>query len=164
MPALKHMGKLMPRQMPVSRRQGGLLSMIWVFSHLAAVKHLAPASYIERLIVRHDLIQRAQQFHLRPFNGHHCQVPVVVMHGDSTPEIKDWLPFARVLLKGWLEGNQGADREIFACPEIGPVPGGYNLSSGPSSWKQAKMLRSEIERIWHALMAELSLRDRRLRP
>lgn len=85
---------------------GELLPMTWDFSHLAVVKHLAPQHYIERLIVRPDLMQRAQQFHLRPFNGHHCQIPVMDAQGDYTPELQDWLPFARAVLQCWLEGNR----------------------------------------------------------
>ena len=54
---------------------GELLPMTWDYSHIAVVKHLLPP-YWPRLGVRPDLIQRAQQFHFRPFNGHHCQVPV----------------------------------------------------------------------------------------
>src|SRR5205085_225144 len=55
---------------------GELLPMTWDFSHLSVVKHLHPGNFAQRLIIRPDLIQRAQQFHLRPFNGHHCQIPV----------------------------------------------------------------------------------------
>jgi len=131
---------------------GELLPMTWDFSHVAVVKHLAPQNYIERLIVRPDLMQRAQQFHLRPFNGHHCQIPVTDVHGNFTPELEDWLPFARAVLKCWLDGNRDTDREILVCPEMGPVPGGYNLSSWPNSWEQAKILRTEIDRIWRSLV------------
>jgi hypothetical protein len=49
---------------------GELLPMTWDFSHLAVVKHLTPEVYVERLLVRPELIQRSQQFHFRPFNGH----------------------------------------------------------------------------------------------
>ncbi|MCG3149418.1 MAG: hypothetical protein PCFJNLEI_02879 [Verrucomicrobiae bacterium] len=130
---------------------GELLPMTWDFSHLAVVKHLAPSKYIERLITRPDLIQRAQQFHFRPFNGHHCQVPVTDGKGNLTPEVKDWLPFAEAVLKCWLEGKGNKNRDIFVCPEMGPVPGGYNLSTLPNSWEDAKVLRGEIDRIWTKL-------------
>ena len=130
---------------------GELLPMTWDFSHLSVVKHLNPTNYIEKLILRPDLIQRAQQFHFRPFNGHHAQVPVTDGRGNLTNEVKDWLPFAEAVLKCWLEGNQNTDREIFVCPELGPVPGGYNLSSLPNSWEDAQVLRLEIEKIWTKL-------------
>jgi sugar phosphate isomerase/epimerase len=129
---------------------GELLPMTWDFSHLAVVKHLAPSNYIERLITRPDLIQRAQQFHFRPFNGHHCQVPVTDGKGNLTPEVQDWLPFAEAVLKCWLDGRGNNDRDIFVCPEMGPVPG-YNLSTLPNSWEDTTVLRVEIENIWKKL-------------
>ena len=130
---------------------GELLPMTWDFSHLAVVKHLKPANYAERLIVRTDLVQRAQQFHFRPFNGHHCQVPVTDGKGNLTQEVKDYLPFVEAVLKCWLAGAGNAARDLFACPEMGPVPGGYNLSMLPNSWEDAKVLRVEIDRIWNKL-------------
>jgi hypothetical protein len=129
---------------------GELLPMTWDFSHLSVVKHLKTEKYIERLIVRPDLIQRAQQFHFRPFNGHHCQVPVTDGRGNLTSEVKDWLPFAEAVLATWLAGKQDG-REIFVCPEMGPLAGGYNLSAFPDSWEDAKVLRLEIDKLWQKL-------------
>jgi hypothetical protein len=132
---------------------GELLPISWDFSHISVVKHLRPDNYIERMIVRPDLIQRAQQFHFRPFNGHHCQVPVTDGKGNLTRELKDWFPFAEAVLKCWLAGNRDKGREIFICPEMGPVAGGYNLSTLPNSWEEAKILRGEIEKLWTKLTA-----------
>jgi hypothetical protein len=131
---------------------GELLPISWDFSHISVVKHLRPDNYIERMIVRPDLIQRAQQFHFRPFNGHHCQVPVTDGKGNLTRELKDWFPFAEAVLKCWLAGNRDKGREIFICPEMGPVAGGYNLSTLPNSWEEAKILRGEIEKLWTRLI------------
>jgi sugar phosphate isomerase/epimerase len=39
---------------------GELLPLTWDFSHLAVVKHLTPEIYVERLLVRRELIQRSQ--------------------------------------------------------------------------------------------------------
>jgi sugar phosphate isomerase/epimerase len=132
---------------------GELLPLSIDFSHFAVVKHLAPENFAKRLLVRPDLVRRAQQFHFRPFNGHHAQVPITDGNGGLTPEAKDWLPFAEALLKCWLEGNRDTDREIFICPELGPVEGGYALSTFPNSWEEAKVLRSEIERLWRKVNA-----------
>jgi len=126
---------------------GELLPISWDFSHFAVVKHLVPANFVERLLVRPDLIQRAQQFHFRPFNGHHAQVPITDGHGKLTPEVRDWLPFAEALLNCWLEGNRNSGREIFICPELGPIEGGYALSTFPNSWDEAKILRNEIDQL-----------------
>lgn len=127
---------------------GRLMPISWDFSHAAVVKHLVPDNYARRLLVRPDLVQLAQQFHFRPFNGHHVQVPVTDGRGELTREVKDWLPFAEAVLRCWLEGNGGTDREIFVCPEMGPLAGGYNLSVFPSSWEDAKILRVEIAHLW----------------
>ncbi len=127
---------------------GQLLPVSFDFSHFAVVKHLLPENFAKCLLVRPDLIQHAQQFHFRPFNGHHAQVPITDGRGNLTSEVKDWLPFAEALLKCWLDGNGNTDREIFVCPELGPVEGGYALSTFPNSWEDAKNLRVEIARLW----------------
>jgi len=130
---------------------GELLQLSWDFSQFAVVKHLVPENFAKRLIVRPDLIQRAQQFHFRPFNGHHVQVPITDSTGNLTLEFKDWLPFAGEILKCWLAGNRNTSREIFICPELGPVEGGYALSTFPNSWEDAKILRGEIANLWRKL-------------
>jgi len=123
-----------------------LLPFTWDFSHLAVVKHLLPPFW-PRLGVRPDLIRRAQQFHFRPFNGHHCQVPVTDTRGRLTPEFRDYIPFMEKVMTTWLAGA-APGRELIAVPEMGPLWMGYNLSAFPSSWEQAKVLRNEIERCW----------------
>ena len=135
------------------RETGELMPISWDFSHFAVVKHLVPANFAERLLVRPELIQAAQQFHLRPFNGHHAQVPITDSKAELTQEVRDWLPFAESLLRCWLEGNAASGREIFVCPELGPVEGGYALSTFPNSWEDAKVLRTEIERLWMRVTA-----------
>lgn len=134
------------------KQTGELLPISWDFSHFAVVKHLAPENFVARLLVRPDLIQRAQQFHFRPFNGHHVQVPITDGNGKITTEIRDWLPFAEALLQCWMDGNRDSEREIFICPELGPVEGGYALSTFPNSWEDARVLRGEIERLWKRIV------------
>lgn len=133
---------------------GELLPISWDFSHFAVVKHLVPQNFADRLLVRPELVQNAQQFHFRPFNGHHAQVPITDTRGELTREVHDWLPFAEAVLRCWLQGNRESDREIFVCPELGPVEGGYALSTFPNSWEDAKVLRVEIERLWQRVLAD----------
>lgn len=133
---------------------GELMPVSWDFSHFAVVKHLVPENFAERLLVRPELVQSAQQFHFRPFNGHHVQVPITDARGELTREVREWLPFAEAVLRCWLEGNRETGREIFICPELGPVEGGYTLSSFPSSWEDAKVLRGEIEKLWQRVVAD----------
>lgn len=130
---------------------GELMPMTWDFSHLSVVKHLAPP-YWERLLVAPKLIQNAQQFHFRPFNGHHCQVPVTNGKGKLSLEFTQWLPVLEKTLEMWLAGKQDG-REIFAVPELGPVPGGYNLAQLPNSWEDAKVMRPIIEKTWKKVLA-----------
>lgn len=134
--------------------RGDLLPISWDFSHFAVVKHLVPANFVERLLVRPELVQNAQQFHFRPFNGHHAQVPITDDRGGLTQEVREWLPFAEAVLRCWLEGNRESGREIFICPELGPVEGGYALSTFPNSWEDAKVLRVEIDRLWQRVLAD----------
>jgi hypothetical protein len=131
------------------RINGELLPFTWDFSHIAVVKHLA-APFAERLLVRPNLIQRACQFHFRPFNGHHCQIPVTDGRGRVSSEAADWLPFVKQTFKLWLQGNQ-AGREIFVVPEMGPASSGYNLQQLPDSWKDAVKLRGLLDQAWKSL-------------
>jgi hypothetical protein len=128
---------------------GEYLPMTLDYSHISVVKHLHPGNYIGKLLVQPKLIQRAEQIHLRPFNGHHCQVPVTDGKGKITQEIKDWLPFVEALFRIWRKGRQDG-RELFVCPEMGPVRGGYNLHSLPNSWEDAVVLKGLIQKAWNA--------------
>jgi len=133
---------------------GKLLPITWDFSHIAVVKHLNPP-YWERLLVDAKLIQRSQQFHFRPFNGHHCQVSVTDGKGKLSRELIQWLPFLEKTFATWLAGNQSG-REMFAVPELGPLNSGavgYGLSAFPPSWEDAKALRGIIDRTWRKALA-----------
>ncbi|HEY1763458.1 MAG TPA: hypothetical protein VGF85_00955 [Opitutaceae bacterium] len=130
---------------------GRLLPMTWDFSHISVVKHLAPP-YWQRLLVNPPLVRHARQFHFRPFNGHHCQIPVTDGRGRLSLELKQWLPFLEKTLAMWLSGNQKG-REMYACPEMGPVRGGYNLSALPNSWEDAKVLRRILVASWNRALS-----------
>jgi hypothetical protein len=130
---------------------GELLPITWDFSHIAVVKHLYPP-YWERILVAPKLIQHAQQFHFRPFNGHHCQIPVTDGKGNLSLEFTQWLPFLEKALEVWLAGKQSG-REIFIVPEMGPVAGGYNFAQLPNSWEEAKVLRPIIDKTWKKVLA-----------
>lgn len=135
---------------------GELLRVSWDFSHHAVVKHLVPGNFAERLLVRPNLIQQAQQFHFRPFNGHHVQVAITGAHGEITEEVKAWLPFAKAIFRCWLESNRDSGREFFVCPELGPLEGGYRLSTFPNSWEDAKVLRGLIAELWDEVIVSSS--------
>jgi len=131
------------------RATGRLIKFTFDFSHFASVKHLAPEDYAPRLLTHPELIRHSEQFHLRPFNGHHCQAPVT-HRGALTPEVKHYLAFAAKLLRIWKTGSAGADRTLFACPEMGPYREGYNMTGLPPAWPDAIVLREELAKVWHS--------------
>jgi hypothetical protein len=135
---------------------GQLLPITWDFSHLAIVKHLQPKDFSSRLLGRPELILRSCQFHFRPFNGHHCQVPVTSADGSLTRELREWLPFVTDTFSLWLEGNHATEREIFVVPEMGPTSSGYNLDAHPNSWEETVKLRPILENLWHAVSPKIS--------
>jgi len=127
---------------------GLLLPITWDFSHFAVVKHLDSKDFSRRLLERPELVARASQFHFRPFNGHHCQIPVTHRDRALTQELKDWLPFVSETFALWLGANQNVEREIFVVPEMGPVSSGYNLESLPNSWEEVVRLRPILRDLW----------------
>jgi hypothetical protein len=133
------------------KETGQLLPITWDFSHFAIVKHLQPSDFSGRLLERPDLVTRASQFHFRPFNGHHCQVPVTDRKGSLTRELRDWLPFVADTLSLWNDTNRGTEREIFVVPEMGPASSGYNLDGLPNSWEEAVKLRPILENLWRTM-------------
>lgn len=133
---------------------GELIPFVWDYSHLAVVKHLLPPFW-PRLGQRPDLIQRAQQFHFRPFNGHHCQVPVTDGRAQLTPEFRDYVPFMEKVMETWLAAAIPG-RELIAVPELGPLWMGYNLSAFPPSWDDACVLREQIEKSWRRVLKRWS--------
>lgn len=132
------------------RATGRLIKMNFDFSHLASVKHLNPDNYIERLLDHPALVQHSEQVHFRPFNGHHCQVPVTCK-GSLTPEVKSYLVFVEALMRLWKQSRGNKGKTMFACPEMGPYApggGGYNISGLPPAWPDAVILRSQLARAW----------------
>lgn len=116
------------------------------FSHIAVMKHLWPP-FAGRLLDHPDLVQHARQFHFRPFNGHHGQLPATDGKGRETPELKDYLEFLDATLACWFRGAKGGE-VVYACPEFGELNSGYGIRSFPSPWKDAVYLRGKIEALW----------------
>jgi hypothetical protein len=119
------------------------------YSHHAIVKHLDPGNFIERLFTNVPAFQQSTLWHIRPFNGHHCQIPITNGKGGFSPEYEDCRPFIRQALTHWLAGPRPGNR-FWVMPEQGT--GGYHLSSNPPVWQDAVALGKDIQRMW----AELS--------
>jgi len=122
------------------------LRLTWDFSHFGVVKHLHSGKFIERLLTRPDLVQNATQFHFRPFNSHHAQLPVT-HKGELTPEAIDYLEFAQEVMHIWKVDPQNREREMLGCPSLGPKSG-YALSNFPPVWPDALALSAELTRRW----------------
>jgi sugar phosphate isomerase/epimerase len=125
---------------------GKPLPLLFDFSHHAVVKHVQPP-YAKRLLANVMRVCDARWFHLRPFNGHHAQIPMMHADGSPTPEMADWYAFVDRLFH-LLQAT--FHEECWVCPEVGPVRGGYGLSSFPPSWEQAVALRRELIARWDA--------------
>lgn len=123
---------------------GRQLPLLLDFSHPAIVKHLDPP-YAPRLLTDPDLIRQTRWHHLRPFNGHHAQIPVLQADGRLAPEMTPWIELVRSLFEV-LKTSPLA--EVWICPELGPQRGGYALSCFPPSWPQAMALREILLREW----------------
>jgi hypothetical protein len=132
------------------RATGRLLKLNFDFSHLAVVKHLGPGNYAERLLTAPELLQHSEQCHFRPFNGHHCQVPVTYRRA-LTPEVKSYLKFAQAVMTLWKAAPANTSRTLYACPEMGPYwagGAGYNITGLPPAWQDAQVLRVELAKCW----------------
>lgn len=113
-------------------------------SHFAVIRHLAPP-YWPRLREPPALLAAATQFHLRPFNGHHCQIPALTPGGRRTPEYRDWLDYAAALL---ADAQAQPDRgPIRVVPEIGHAAPAYRLSGFPDTWRDAVTVARDLRKI-----------------
>jgi hypothetical protein len=117
------------------------------FSHFSVTKHLV-APFAPRLLERPELLAPVRQMHLRPFNGHHAQIPATDGRGGLSPEMHDYLDFLDTLF-GALRTSSDAGDVFYACPENGPRgAGGYALSCFPDVWEDAVRVRDEARRLW----------------
>lgn len=128
------------------KKTGKLLRMNFDYSHPAIIKHLSVKDYFTRLVERPDLLALGDLIHFRPFNGHHCQIPITDGKGNHSPEFEGWLPFCDKVIETWL-AHAGPDREFVVVPEQGPR-GGYGLSCFPDIWQDVIVLKNEIKKLW----------------
>lgn len=128
-----------------AQRTGRPLPVCFDHSHFAVVRHLT-APYWPQLNERPDVLARCERFHLRPFTGHHCQIPATLDGVKPTPEYEQWGEFVRELF-GWLHAN-GTAREICVCPELGNAAPAYGLSCFPDVWRDAGFIAADLRRRW----------------
>jgi len=129
---------------------GKMIKINFDFSHFSVVKHLGPGNYADRLLDHPALVQNGEQSHCRPFNGHHCQVPVTYK-GKLSDEAKSYLDFCVALFKCWKAAPKNKHRTLYVCPEMGPYHeggAGYNISGLPPAWPDAVILHRELDKAW----------------
>lgn len=117
-------------------------------SHFAVVRHLWPADFWPRLREPPELLAAANHFHLRPFNGHHCQIPVLNAAGRRTREYRDWRPYAAALFAHLH--TRPATGPIFVVPELGHANPTYGLSCFGDTWRDVQALTHDLRRLWRA--------------
>lgn len=117
-------------------------------SHFAVVRHLREDQLWERLRQPAELLDAATQFHLRPFNGHHCQLPALDARGRRTPEYRHWLNFTGALL-AHLRAQAG-DAPVLVVPELGNAAPAYGLSCFGDTWRDVQAVARDLRRQWNA--------------
>ena len=117
-------------------------------SHFAVVRHLAPDRLWERLREPSKLLAAATQFHLRPFNGHHCQLPALASNGRRTPEYVDWLNYTQALF-GHLRARPSTE-PVLVVPELGHAAPAYRLSGFGDTWRDVQAVSRDLRRQWRA--------------
>jgi hypothetical protein len=129
------------------RATGENLPLCLDHSHFAVVRHLAPAELWTRLAGPRALLQAATQFHLRPFNGHHCQLPALDAAGRRTPEYRDWLRYATALLAHERRRPLSAG-PLLVVAEVGHAAPAYRLSGFPDTWRDTVKVAADLRRLW----------------
>lgn len=138
----------------VFARSGSRVRWCLDYSHFAVLKHLAPP-FAPRLLPEEDQLRLVRQMHLRPFNGHHAQIPATNGRGELTGDFRNYLEFAEALLNAWL-CCAPKDAVLYICPENGPLaPGGYALEGFPDVWQDAIVVRNEVQRIWKRITEQV---------
>lgn len=130
------------------RTTGEVLPLCLDHSHFAVVRHLAPGTFWERLREPAELLEAATQFHLRPFNGHHCQIPVLTSAGRKTPEYRDWQSYSSSLL-AYLHASSSTT-PVLAVPELGHAAPAYGLSCFGDTWRDAQAVARDLRQQWRS--------------
>lgn len=118
-------------------------------SHFAVVRHLREDLLWERLREPAELLAAATQFHLRPFNGHHCQIPALDARGRRTVEYRRWLDYTRSLLAALQK--QPTNAPALVVPELGHAAPAYRLSNFGDTWRDAQAVARDLRRQWQTL-------------
>lgn len=115
-------------------------------SHFAIVRHLREDLLWDRLREPAALLAAATQFHLRPFNGHHCQLPALDSRGRRTSEYLHWLRYTAALW-AYLRASP-SDAPVLIVPELGNAAPAYGLSCFGDTWRDVQVVAKDLRRQW----------------
>jgi len=125
---------------------GKTLPLCLDHSHFAVVRHLPAGQLWTRLQQPKPLLRAAVQFHLRPFNGHHCQLPALTPGGKRTPEYLDWLAYVAELMAH--EKRRRTSRPVLVVVEMGHAAPAYRLSGFPDTWRDVRRVAADLRSLW----------------
>lgn len=128
-------------------KTGELMPTCFDHSHFAVVRHFS-APYWDSLNERPDILRDCPRFHMRPFNGHHCQIPATFDGVIRTPEYEAWSDYAKSLIA--FMKAEGTATDIHMVPELGNAAPSYGLSCFPDVWEDAKIVGADLRRWWDA--------------
>jgi hypothetical protein len=120
-------------------------------SHFALVRHVSEEQMWARLREPTSLLAAAEQFHLRPFNGHHAQLAVLDPRGRRTPEYRRWLDYSRTLLAH--VAAQRSRAAVLVVPELGHAAPSYRLSCFGDTWDDTLAVARDLRRQWRDVWA-----------
>jgi hypothetical protein len=129
-----------------ARVTGEAMPLCLDHSHFSVVRHLAPGELWAGLKEPAALLKAATQFHLRPFNGHHCQLPALTPAGRRTPEYRDWLQYAAGLFAH--EQGRPTAEPVLVVAELGHAAPAYRLSGFPDTWRDAVKVAADLRQLW----------------
>jgi hypothetical protein len=120
------------------------------YSHVAVVRHLLPEATWPTLATQQPAaLANARQFHLRPFNGHHAQLPVRNARGRRTPEYLAWRDRFVAPLFRHLR-NQRTPAPVLAVAELGHAAPAYGLSTHGDTWQDTLVVARDLRALWSA--------------
>jgi hypothetical protein len=126
-------------------KTGELMPVCFDHSHFVVVRHYA-APYWDKLNERPDVLKDCPRFHMRPCNGHHCQIPATFDGEKRTPEYELWSDYAKSLMQ--FIKVEGTVTDIHMVPELGNAAPAYGLSCFPDVWEDAKIIGADLRRWW----------------
>ena len=112
------------------------------------MRHLAPDQLWSHLREPTALLNGATQFHPRPFNGHHAQLPALTATGRRAPEYRHWGDYAAALPA--LECVRFTRAPLLIVVKLGHAAPAYRLASFPDTWRDARVVAADLRRLWRA--------------